>query len=86
MFTSIKQLVWQDLTWYKCNRYSVNDVWWSFTSFLGTIACENIRFSSLFVAEDVSRETPSATKSEEKLMFSQAKVAKVCSKLNKGFE
>ena len=33
-----------------------------------------------------SRETPSATKSEEKLMFSQAKVAKICSKLNKGFE
>ena len=37
-----------------------------------TLACENIRFSSLFVAEDVSRETSSATKSEEKRMFSQA--------------
>ena len=36
------------------------------------LACENIRFSSLFVAEDVSRETSSATKSEEKRMFSQA--------------
>ena len=39
------------------------------------IACENIRFSSLFVAEDVSfpsRETSLATKSEEKRMFSQA--------------
>ena len=36
------------------------------------VACENIRFSSLFVAEDVSRETSSATKSEEKRMFSQA--------------
>ena len=43
---------------------------------LSTLACENIRFSSLFVAEDVSRapprETSSATKSEEKRMFSQA--------------
>ena len=36
------------------------------------LACENIRFSSLFVAEDVSRETSTATKSEEKRMFSQA--------------
>ena len=36
------------------------------------LACENIRFSSLFVAENVSRETSSATKSEEKRMFSQA--------------
>ena len=32
------------------------------------IACENIRFSSLFVDGDVSR----AAKSEEKRMFSQA--------------
>ena len=39
---------------------------------LHDLACENIRFSSLFVAEDVSRETSSATKSEEKRMFSQA--------------
>ena len=39
---------------------------------LTEVACENIRFSSLFVAEDVSRETSSATKSEEKRMFSQA--------------
>ena len=31
------------------------------------VACENIRFSSLF-----ARETSSATKSEEKRMFSQA--------------
>ena len=38
------------------------------------LACENIRFSSLFVAEDVSRGTSSATKSEEKRMFSQASV------------
>ena len=36
------------------------------------VACENIRFSSLFVAEDVPRETSSAAKSEEKRMFSQA--------------
>ena len=36
------------------------------------VACENIRFSSFFVAEDVPRETSSATKSEEKRMFSQA--------------
>ena len=36
---------------------------------LDHLACENIRFSSLVVAEDVSR---GATKSEEKRMFSQA--------------
>ena len=35
------------------------------------LACENIRFSSFFVAGDVSRGSP-ATKSEEKRMFSQA--------------
>ena len=40
------------------------------------VACENIRFSSLFVAKDVSRggETSPAAKSEKKRMFSQAKV------------
>ena len=38
-----------------------------------TLACENIRFSSLFPAGDVSRETSPAAKSEEKRMFSQAK-------------
>ena len=38
------------------------------------VACENIRFSSLFVAGDVSRETSPAAKSEKKRMFSQAKV------------
>ena len=40
------------------------------------LACENIRFSSLFVAGDVRdvppRETSPAAKSEEKRMFSQA--------------
>ena len=36
------------------------------------LACENIRFSSLFAAGDVSRETSPAAKSEEKRMFSQA--------------
>ena len=36
------------------------------------IACENIRFSSLFAAGDVSRETFPSAKSEEKRMFSQA--------------
>ena len=36
------------------------------------VACENIRFSSLFAAGDVSRETFPAAKSEEKRMFSQA--------------
>ena len=36
------------------------------------LACENTRFSSLFAAGDVSRETSPATKSEEKRMFSQA--------------
>ena len=35
------------------------------------IACENIHFSSLFAAGDVSRETSPAAKSEEKRMFSQ---------------
>ena len=44
------------------------------------IACENIRFSSLFAAGDVSlllvppRETSPAAKSEEKRMFSQASI------------
>ena len=41
-----------------------------------TIACENIRFSSLFAAGDVSRggtrETFPSAKREEKQMFSQA--------------
>ena len=37
------------------------------------LACENIRFSSLFVAEDVPHETSTATKREEKRMFSQAR-------------
>ena len=36
------------------------------------VACENIRFSSLFVVVDVSHETSAAAKSEEKRMFSQA--------------
>ena len=36
-------------------------------------ACKNIRFSSLFAAWDVSRETSPAAKSEEKRMFSQAR-------------
>ena len=38
------------------------------------LACENIRFSSLFAAGDVSRETSPSAKSEEKRMFSQATV------------
>ena len=40
------------------------------------IACENIPFSSLFAAGDVSRETSPAAKSEEKRMFSQASFEK----------
>ena len=36
------------------------------------LASENIRFSSLFAAGDVSRETSLAAKSMEKRMFSQA--------------
>ena len=36
------------------------------------VACENNRFSSLFAAGDVSRETSPAAKSEEKRLFSQA--------------
>ena len=38
-----------------------------------TVACESIRFSLLFAAGDVSRETSPATKSKEKRMFSQAR-------------
>ena len=34
------------------------------------LTCENSRFSSLFAAKDVSRETPPAAKSEEKRLFS----------------
>ena len=45
---------------------------WSIKSSPLSLACENIRFSSLFVAGDVSHETSSAAKSEEKRMFSQA--------------
>ena len=37
------------------------------------LACENIRFSSLFAAGDVSCETSPAAKSVEKQMFSQAR-------------
>ena len=36
------------------------------------VACENIRFSSLFAAGGVSSETSPAAKSEEKRMFSLA--------------
>ena len=36
------------------------------------VACENIRFSSLFASGGVSRQTSPAAKSEEKRMFSQA--------------
>ena len=42
---------------------------WKMASFC--LACENIRFSSLFAARDISRETFPAAKSEEKRMFSQ---------------
>ena len=38
------------------------------------LACENIRFSSLLAAWDVSRDMSPAAKSEEKRMFSQATV------------
>ena len=41
------------------------------TSLDVALACENIRFSRLFAAGDVSRKT---AKSEEKRMFSQANV------------
>ena len=40
------------------------------------VACQNIRFSSLFAAGDVSGETSQAAKNEEKRMFSQATSAK----------
>ena len=39
----------------------------------GVTSLENIRFSSLFAAGEVSRGTSPAAKSEEKRMFSQAK-------------
>ena len=42
------------------------------SSCLFGVACENIRFSSLFAARDVSRETSPAAKSEEKRIFSPA--------------
>ena len=45
------------------------------TSLDVALACENIRFSRLFAAGDVSRETSPAAKSEEKRMFSQGNVA-----------
>ena len=44
------------------------------------LVCGNIRFSSLFAAGDVSRETSPAAKSEEKRMLSQAN--KLCQRLN----
>ena len=53
----------------KFQARSVRQVLPTDSSFL---ACENIRFSSLFAAGDVSRETSPATKSEEKRMFTQA--------------
>ena len=50
---------------------------------LSTLACENIRFSSLFAAGDVSpRETSPVAKSEEKRMFSQAISTRVTSSLS----
>ena len=42
------------------------------------VACEKIRFSSLFAAGDVSRETSSEAKSEENRIFSQAKYSTPC--------
>ena len=48
------------------------------------IACENIRFSSLFAAGDVSRKTSPSTKSEEKRMFPQASRSMGCSDEIKG--
>ena len=39
-----------------------------------TLACENIRFSSLFAAARRKRETSPAAKSEEKRMLSQARL------------
>ena len=50
---------------------------------LSTLACENIRFSSLLAAGDVSRrETSPVAKSEEKRMFSQAISTRVTSSLS----
>ena len=44
------------------------------TSLDVALACENIRFSRLFAAGDVLRETSPTAKSEEKRIFSQANV------------
>ena len=46
------------------------------------LACENIRFSSLFAAG--ARETSPAAKSEEKRMFSQASSIPTILRKNKG--
>ena len=43
-----------------------------------SVACENIRLSSLFVAGELSRGGTSTTaKSEEKRMFSQAMISAI---------
>ena len=46
-------------------------------------ACENIRFSTLFAAGDVSRGNVPAAKSAEKGMFSQARKPKAWNKNHK---
>ena len=46
------------------------------------LSLQNLRFSSLFAAEDVSS---SAAKSEEKLMFSQARITFTMTTLNTAF-
>ena len=54
-------------TWTSCIKFDCRSLKWA--RFGTVVACENIRFSSLFVDGDVS---PGA-KSEEKRMFSQAR-------------
>ena len=49
----------------------------------GKLACENIRFSSLFAVGDVSRNVP-AEKSEEKRMFSQTRGKRLLLELTRG--
>ena len=55
------------ITSVNCLLVSVTFVCW--TSKAGLIACENIRFSSLFAARDVSRNVPSGEERGETDVF-----------------
>ena len=53
--------------------------------FLLLLACENIRFFSLFAAGEISRGTSPAAKSEEKRMFSKAILLSVFGRNSYGY-